>query len=88
MASQGDSKPTKTSDPSLAARPSEGSGNVRADKHPAGDTANTSREARKRFLNHREAEAGGPADVAACGEEDPGAALEMLVKDADEKNSQ
>ena len=30
-------------------------------------------------LTHHEAEAGGPLDVAACGEEDPGAALESLV---------
>jgi hypothetical protein len=30
-------------------------------------------------LTHHEAEAGGPMDVAACGEEDPGAALESLV---------
>lgn len=88
MASQGDSKPSKTSDTSLSAPPSEGSGKVRSDNHPAEESHNTSREAQKRFLNHREAEAGGPADGAACGEEDPGVALELLVEDADEKNSQ
>lgn len=34
---------------------------------------------RDMVLSHREAEAGSPADIAACGEEDPGSALESLV---------
>lgn len=86
MASQGDSKPTKTSDTSLLAPPSEGSGKVRSDNHSAEETHNNARGDQKRFLNHREAEAGGPADCAVCGEEDPGVALEMMVENAAEKN--
>lgn len=85
MASQGNSKPIKTSDTSLLAPPSEGSGNVRSDNHPTEEARTTSTMAQKRFLNHREAEAGGPADSAACGEEDPGVALEWLVEDPGEK---
>ncbi|OJA05838.1 hypothetical protein [Halomonas sp. QHL1] len=88
MASQGDSKPTKTSGTSLSAPPCEGSGKVCSHNRPAEETHNTSKEAHKHFLNHREAQAGGPADSAACGEEDPGAALEMLVENTDEKNRQ
>lgn len=30
-------------------------------------------------LSHKEAQAGSPADIAACGEEDNGSALEFLV---------
>lgn len=88
MASQGDLKPTKTSNTSLLAPPSDGSGKVRLNNHPAEEAHNASRATQKRFLSHREAEAGGPAASAVCGEEDPGAALEMLVESADEKNSQ
>src|SRR5690606_7859974 len=36
-------------------------------------------EDRDLVLTHREAEAGGPPDGAACGEEDPGSGLEFLV---------
>ena len=86
MASQGDSKPTKTCDTSLSAPPSKGSGKVRSDNDPAEETHNTSSKAQKRFLNHREAEAGGPADCSVCGEEDQGVAVEMMVKDASDKN--
>jgi len=35
-------------------------------------------------LTHLEAEAAGPMDIAACGEEDPGAALESLVSRDDD----
>lgn len=42
-------------------------------------------KARKRVLDPEEAEAGGPAGIAVCGEEDPGSALEFLVDD-DEQN--
>lgn len=88
MSSQGDSEPNKTSDPSSSAPPSKSSEKGCSNHSPAEETHNTSREAQKRFLNHREAEAGGPADCAACGEEDPGVALEMLVGKANEKKSQ
>lgn len=36
-------------------------------------------EKRDMVLSHKEAQAGSPADVAACGEEDPGSGLEFLV---------
>ena len=39
----------------------------------------TDTEHRDMVLTHHEAEAGSPADVAACGEEDPGVGLEQLV---------
>lgn len=88
MSSQGDSEPNKTSDTSSSAPPSKGSEKGRSNQPPAEEAHDTSRGAQKHFLNHREAEAGSPADCAACGEEDPGVALEMLVGNADEKKSQ
>lgn len=42
-------------------------------------------ENRDIVLTHQEAEAGSPDDVAACGEEDPGAGLESLVTKNEEK---
>lgn len=39
----------------------------------------TDAEHRDMLLSHHEAEAGSPADVAVCGEEDPGVGLEQLV---------
>lgn len=45
----------------------------------AAQPQSTRRNERDLILTHHEAEAGGPMDVAACGEEDPGAALESLV---------
>lgn len=43
------------------------------------------REQRDLILTHREAQAGGPDDMAACGEEDIGAGLEFLVTRDDHK---
>lgn len=88
MTSEGDSIPTKKSDSSLSASPSTGLEKARPSHHSGEETHNNSTKAQKRFLSHREAEAGGPADIAACGEEDPGAALEMLVENPSKKNSQ
>ncbi|MDQ7735106.1 hypothetical protein QT231_20600 [Halomonas sp. SpR1] len=87
MSSQGDSKPNKTSETSLSVPSTEGSGKGRSNQPLAEEANDTSRGAQKHFLNHREAEAGGPADCAACGEEDPGVALEMLVGNTDEKTN-
>ena len=42
-------------------------------------------EHRDMVLTHHEAEAGSPADVAACGEEDPGVGLEQLVTREDDE---
>lgn len=46
---------------------------------PSAEGAPPVEEERDMLLSHREAEAGSPADVAACGEEDPGSGLEFLV---------
>ena len=45
----------------------------------------TDAEHRDILLSHHEAEAGSPADVAACGEEDPGVGLEQLVTREDDE---
>lgn len=42
-------------------------------------------ENRDILLTHHEAEAGSPADIAVCGEEDPGVGLEILVMREDEE---
>lgn len=88
MASQSDLKPIKTRNTSISAPSSEGPGKACSNNYPAEESPSTPSEIQKHFLNHREAEAGGPADCAACGEEDPGVALEMLVEDTHKKNSQ
>lgn len=43
------------------------------------DSSEATTEKRDMVLSHKEAEAGSPADMAACGEEDPGSGLEFLV---------
>lgn len=88
MASQDNSKPTKPSDTSSSAPPAESPEKEHSDSNITKETHNASRKSRKRFLSHEEAEAGGPADIAACGEEDPGVALEWMVEDPEEKDSQ
>lgn len=75
MANQRDSNYSQTKNRSLSTPPPGGSERVHADI----GTHDTAKDLQKYFLNHREAKAGGPADAAACGEEDPGAALELLV---------
>lgn len=42
-------------------------------------------ERRDLILTHKEAQAGSPDDIAACGEEDIGAGLEFLVTKDDHK---
>lgn len=87
MTRQGDSKPPKTSYTSRRALPSGEEEKTRLGNNPAEETPEFSKEPKKLFLNHREAMAGGPADGAACGEEDPGVALELLVEDAGRTNN-
>lgn len=85
MTSQDDSISSKTSSTSSAEPASSAGGKDRlGNPHPK-ENYYTSKEGRKLFLNHREAEAGGPADCAVCGEEDPGVALELLVEENGEK---
>lgn len=43
------------------------------------------KERRDLILTHKEAQAGSPDDIAACGEEDIGAGLEFLVTKDDHK---
>lgn len=43
------------------------------------------KERRDLILTHKEAQAGSPDDIAACGEEDIGAGLEFLVTKGDHK---
>ncbi len=57
-----------------------------APKKPEVDKQSQQPDAEHRdiLLTHHEAEAGSPADIAACGEEDPGVGLEMLVTREDD----
>lgn len=63
--------------PKTEVRPQE-----KANKTPAvpeEPTRQSFTDGRDFVLTHEEAEAGSPQDGAACGEEDPGAGLELLV---------
>ena len=46
---------------------------------PSGKDVAPVNEEREMVLNHQDAQAGSPDDIAACGEEDIGSALEFLV---------
>lgn len=88
MANQSDSKSSNTNRESV----SEASEGHRANSKKAGSDKRSTEEAqklpaekRKRLLDPEEAEAGGPAEIAVCGEEDPGSALEFLVDEEEEK---
>lgn len=50
---------------------------------PRCDSPSNKFDDRDLVLTHSEAEAGSPADMATCGEEDPGSGLESLVTRGD-----
>lgn len=88
MANRSDSKSSNTNREDVSQGPpghQATSNKVGSDKRLTEETQKLSAEERKRLLNPKEAEAGGPADIAVCGEEDPGSALELLVEEEEEK---
>lgn len=88
MANQSDSKSSNTNreDGSQAPPGKQATSNkAGSDKRSTEASQKLSAEKRTRLLDPEEAEAGGPAEIAVCGEEDPGSALEFLVDEEDEK---
>lgn len=59
--------------------------NMPEDDEPDFSQAESLKERRDLILTHKEAQAGSPDDMAACGEEDVGAGLEFLVTEDDHK---
>lgn len=74
--------PSEKSESETEARPPKKGYKEKGDKTTVGiESRNrqSSTDDRDFVLTHEEAEAGSPPDGAACGEEDPGAGLELLV---------